>query len=105
MDYLLKLPPDLSIQFGCAVETMEEELHMPYVTSWEQHARQEGRQEGIREGVVELLLQALQIRFGEIPPTLLEKIEQCQDVDALCVLHEQVLTAESLDALQFRTPE
>ena len=50
MDYLLKLPPDLSIQFGCAVETMEEELHMPYVTSWEQHARQEGLQEGSSGG-------------------------------------------------------
>ena len=42
MDYLLKLPPDLSIQFGCTVETIEEELQMPYVTSWEQHAQSGG---------------------------------------------------------------
>ncbi len=34
-------------------ETQEEELNMPYVTSWEKIARKEGKQEGKQEGRVE----------------------------------------------------
>jgi hypothetical protein len=70
---------------------------MPYVTSWEQLARQEG----IVQGAVEMLRQALEVRFGEVPAALLEKIQQCQDVDKLRALLTQALTAGSLDELQF----
>jgi hypothetical protein len=97
MDYLLRLPADLAGEFRTAVEIIEKELVMPYVTSWEQLARQEG----MVQGAVEMLLQALEVRFGEVPAALLEKIQQCQDVDKLRALHKQALTAGSLDELQF----
>ena len=101
MDYLLRLPADLADQFRTAVENIEKELNMPYVTSWEQLARQEGRLEGIVQGAVEMLQQALEVRFGAVPAALLEKIQQCQDVDVLRALLKQALTAGSLDELRF----
>ncbi|MHB9078903.1 MAG: hypothetical protein ACYC3X_15605 [Pirellulaceae bacterium] len=73
---------------------------MPYVTSVERLARQEGRQEG-RQCAVDLLRQTLEVRFGEVPASLLEKIQQCQGVDVLRAIHKQVLTVGSLDELQF----
>ncbi len=109
MDYLLRLPENLSTQFRNELEMIEEELNMPYVTSWErvalekglQEGRQKGREEGILQGAKDLLRQAMEVRFGQIPPSLLERIQQCQDVDVLRAFHKQVLTAESLDELRF----
>ncbi len=120
MDYVLTLPEELSVRFDRDVETMEEELNMPYITSIERHAlqrgieqgrqegrhegRQEGRQEGQREGILrgvkELLRQTLEVRFGEVPESWCQKIDQCQEVAALRSLHQQALTAGSLDELQ-----
>ena len=105
MDYVLTLPEELSVRFDRNVETMEEELNMPYITSIERHALQrgmeQGRQEGILRGVKELLRQTLEVRFGEVPESWCQKIEQCQEVAALRSLHQQALTAGSLDELHF----
>ena len=87
MDFVLTLPEAFSLRFRDELEVIEKELNMPYVTSVERLARQEGRQEGIEKGIlqcaVDLLRQALEVRFGEVPASLLEKIQQCQDVDVL----------------------
>ena len=53
------------------------------------------------QGAVDMLRQALEVRFGEVPAALLEKIQQCQDVDMLRTLLKQALTAGSLDELRF----
>jgi hypothetical protein len=97
MDYELTLPEELSVRFDTDLTQLEEDLHMPYVTSIERRALQRGRQ----EGMADLLLQALEVRFGEVPAELLEKIRQCPDVDALRTLHTRALTAGSLEELQF----
>ena len=49
----------------------------------------------------DLLRQTLEVRFGELPESLLQKIEQCQDVAALRAFHQQALTAQSVDELTF----
>ncbi|MHB8972315.1 MAG: hypothetical protein ACYC3X_15595 [Pirellulaceae bacterium] len=101
MDYVLTLSETFSLRFREELEVIEQELNMPYVTSVERLARQEGQQEGRKEGAVDLLRQTLEVRFGEVPALLLEKIQQCQDVDVLRAIHKQVLTVGSLDELQF----
>ncbi len=108
MDYLLRLPKPLVRRFRQDVTLIEGELQMPYLTSWERTARQEGieagRQEGREEGrlaVVDLLRQTLEIRFGAVPPQLLEQIGQCQDVARLQAFHKQVLMASSTEELRF----
>ncbi|MBM3998077.1 MAG: transposase [Planctomycetes bacterium] len=90
---------------------------MPYVTSIERRARQEGLQQGIQEGlqqgmqqgqqegilqgVRDLLRQALEVRFGAPPDSVLSKIEQCRDAAALRALHQQALTVSSIGELSF----
>ena len=42
MDYVLRLPAELSRRFDSELETMEKDLNMPYVTSIERNALREG---------------------------------------------------------------
>ena len=100
MDYVLRLPDDLSIRFRSELELIEEELQMPYVTSVERIARQEGIEEGIEKGVREAIVETLRVRFGDVPRRLVEKIECCSNIQTLRSLHQQALKVESLADLR-----
>jgi len=49
IDWLMELPPQLEIQFRMAIDKIESEHNMPYITSVERLARNEGRNEGRNE--------------------------------------------------------
>ena len=98
MDYILRLPDDLAARFRDELESIEEELKMPYVTSVERLAHQEGTEKGIRE----VLLQTIQIRFGQIPDPLRASIDACSSAEKLTELHRHALLAQSLDELLTR---
>lgn len=49
---------------------------MPYVTAWEELAKEEGKQEGLREGMLTLLSGQLEQRLGTIEPELKQRLEQ-----------------------------
>lgn len=102
MDYLLRLPDDLASRFRSELESLEEKLSMPYVTSVERLARQEGLEQGLERGleqVRELLVQTVQIRFGQIPDPLRASINACASTEQLSDFHRQALLANSLDEL------
>ena len=103
MDYILRLPDDLASRFRSELESIEEKLSMPYVTSVERLARQEGIEQGIERGVLQcsrdLLLQTIQIRFGQIPDPLRASINACTSTEQLSDFHRQALLANSLDDL------
>ena len=102
LDYLLRLPDDLASRFRSQLESIEEKLRMPYVTSVERLARQEGYRTGIEQGlqsIRDLLLQTIQIRFGQIPDPLRVSINACTSTEQLSDFHRQALLANSLDDL------
>ena len=51
MDYILRLPDDLASRFRSELESIEEKLRMPYVTSVERLAKREGIEQGIKQGI------------------------------------------------------
>ena len=59
IDWMMDLPPALAIQFRAALEQIEEEKKMPYVTSIERLAKEEGREEGILIGQILVLQKQL----------------------------------------------
>jgi hypothetical protein len=67
IDWLMKLPKDLTINFKKELNQLEEEQQMRYVTSIEQLAMAEGmqvgRQEGEGTGMVKMFLNMLNMRF------------------------------------------
>lgn len=81
---------------------------MRYVTSIERLAMQEGRQEGIQEGIQEgrqkgireMLLEALEIRFGGVSDEIRFQLEQIEDSETLRMLLREALSAESLAAFE-----
>jgi predicted transposase YdaD len=115
IDYILQLPEHLAVQLRRAVESIEEELNMPYVTSFERLAKQEGIEEGLEEGRREehregiehgslqsarsLVLQTIEIRFGQIPEELRTNIAACTSTDRLSDYHRRALLADSIDEL------
>ena len=74
LDWLLTLPPDLTLAHRQWVIDYEKEKAMPYVTSFEVLSREEGREEGHREGREEghlegqqaLVLYLLRKRLGNV---------------------------------------
>jgi hypothetical protein len=50
IDWLIRLPDDLTKQLSKKIEKLEEDYKMPYVTSWERLAKKEGKKDGMKEG-------------------------------------------------------
>ena len=50
IDWLMALPPPLAEQFHDELTRIQEEKHMPYVTSIERLAKEEGRKKAARKG-------------------------------------------------------
>ena len=99
MDYILRLPDDLALRFRSELESIEEKLGMPYVTSVERLARQEGLELGVLQCSRNLLFQTIQIRFGQIPDPLRASINACTSTAQLSDFHRRALLANSLDEL------
>ena len=92
----------LASRFRSELESIEEKLSMPYVTSVERLAKQEGIELGIERGlqsIRDLLFQTIQIRFGEVPDPLRASINACSSTEQLSDFHRQALLANSLSEL------
>ena len=112
LDFLMRLPEPLAIQYRAKLEAIEGELNMPYVTSVERLAKKEGLAEGLTEGRARGLtegelrrarsdvIEVLGERLGEVPYTLQEDIKHIDDGRKLRKLLLLAATVESID--QFR---
>jgi FMN phosphatase YigB (HAD superfamily) len=93
IDWMMSLPASVQREFNQEIARFEEEQQMPYVTSVERLARQEGQQETSRENTIE----ALQLRFGEVPEDFLQAIARIDDLSRLKILHRQAIVSNSLE--------
>jgi len=71
IDWVLVLPDELEAECDKAIETLEEEERVQYVTHWERR----GIQRGIQKGGSSLLLQQLEYKFKTVPDFYRQKIE------------------------------
>jgi hypothetical protein len=69
---------------------------MPYVTSFERIGIAKGREEGLQQ----MVLEALDERFGTLPETISDAIHQIQDQAQLRLLLRQVIRSASLAEFQ-----
>ncbi len=96
IDWVIVLPRLFELKYNQEVQKIEEELHMPYITTAERIGIEKGLQQGIQQGESALLLRILQCRFKNIPEVYLQKIDQASAEDLL-KLAERVLESSSLD--------
>ena len=103
MDYVLRLPAGLAERYRGELARLEEDCGMPFLTTFEQKALEQGIEQGIeqglRQGIISALRQTLEVRFGDVPASLLERIEQTKTLEEVAAIHRQALTADSIDDL------
>ena len=113
IDRLMILPRPLMIRFRQELFTIEKDKNMPYVDTLTRMSLQEGRQKGRKEGLQEgrqegreegslvqareSVIEALEIRFGEVQPELVERINAFQDLRTLKAQHRRAITVSSLE--------
>jgi hypothetical protein len=85
------------VEFRRQVAEYEARKHMPYITSIERLGREEGRQEGFVAARQKAVLDALEIRFGQVPDGIRERIEAIQDEPRLRVLLKSAIQAGSIE--------
>jgi hypothetical protein len=88
------LPDELASNFKTALRSEEEAGRMRYVTSIERLAKEEGKVETARESVIEVL----EVRFEQIPNSILEAINGINDVSVLKTLLRSAIAIPSVDA-------
>ncbi|WP_017655250.1 hypothetical protein [Fortiea contorta] len=105
IDWIMFLPKELADNFKTELRNDEEAGRMRYVTSIERLAKEEGREEGKVETARESIIEVLEVRFGEIPNTIVEKINNINDVNMLKTIHRQAIAIPSLDAFSEKIEE
>jgi hypothetical protein len=97
IDRLMILPRPLMIRFRQELFTIEKDKNMPYVDTLTRMSLQEGRQEGSLAQARESVIEALEIRFGEVSKDLRERITALNNLRTLKAQHRRAITVPSLD--------
>jgi hypothetical protein len=97
IDWLIQLPEELKIEFRDQVAEYEEQQRMPYITSIEELGRKEGWREGVISTRQNDVVDALEIRFGQVPDACRQAILVIRDEDRLRTLHHAAIQSGSID--------
>jgi hypothetical protein len=79
IDWLMRLDPPEELRFEQAKLALEQELKMPYITSWERNGERRGQLQAFRQSVLDLL----QERFGAVSETTVDTLDTIEDSDLM----------------------
>ncbi len=96
IDWVMVLPEKYETRFENALKEIEESEQMRYVTTIERRAIERGSVETARE----MLIDALTVRFQEVPEELLERLRNSKDLKRLKTLVRQAILAGSLEEFE-----
>jgi hypothetical protein len=97
IDWIVNLPKASEDQFLREIQRFEEEEQMPYVTSFERLGHERGVAEGIIQQRREDVLEVLEVRFGEVPTEISQKINGIEDPALLKTLLREAIAIESVE--------
>ena len=83
--------------FEATVKAEEIQEVIKMMTVYEARGIEKGMQQGMQQGVSRAILETLEVRFGNIPYILKEKINYCNDLEKLNRAHKKALLISSLD--------
>jgi len=97
----IDLSLDLEIEeeelFWETLKKVESEKKMPYITSVERIGIKKGIKEGALKKSREMVLEALDERFGKIPPEITKKLKSIKDEDKLRIALRRAISSKSLE--------
>lgn len=94
----MRLPKELEGQWRHDVQILEEEISMPYISSFESAGIEKGLEQGRLVGKAQLLKRQLLRRFGEVPVWAADKIDAAEE-SLLESWVDVVFEAESMEAV------
>lgn len=98
----MSLPKALEAQWRHDVQILEEEINMPYISSFERAGIEKGLEQGLEQGRLagkaQLLRRQLVRRFGEVPAWASDKIDAAAEA-ALEAWFDAVFEAASMEAV------
>ncbi len=101
IDWLMVLPNKLEVEFRKKVVKYEKENRMPYVTSIERCGLEKGLKKGRQEGRIETMqqdvLEALEIRFEQVPEGLREAVRAIVDASKLRDLFRAAIRSTDIE--------
>ena len=100
IDWVMVLPQKLERKLDAALVQDEKEQSMPYITSIERHGLEKGKRQGLKEGKRQAIAQALEVRFGAVPATVVKALSKMSNLAVLNELLRQAILAESLEAFE-----
>jgi hypothetical protein len=94
------LPEELANNFKTELRSDEEVNRMRYVTSIERLAKAEGIEQGIEQGILQnardSVIEVLETRFGEVPSSIVEVVNQIEESAVLKTLHKRAIAIPSV---------
>ncbi|MEA5565396.1 transposase [Anabaena sp. UHCC 0399] len=96
IDWVMVLPRELALDFKMEVRSYEEVQRMRYVTSIERLAKEEGIVQMGRENLIAIL----ETRFGEVPNSIVEAINEINDPSLLKTLLKSAIAIPSITEFQ-----
>ena len=116
IDWVMRLPTELSRKFQETVHEIETENNVQYVTSIERLAIEDGIQQGMKQGILQGVQQGIQQgvqqgmhqgesrmlrrllthRFGDLPADVAKRLEEAGSED-IAVWSERIFSAQNLD--------
>jgi hypothetical protein len=102
IDWMLALPAAAAKALRADIIALEEEQHMPYITSIERIGIEQGLERGIEQGrlvgKLDSIRHVARVRFGAVPDSLERRFAGADDA-ALDALLDRVLTAATVEDL------
>lgn len=96
IDWVMALPPQLELQYHEALEEIEGELKVKYVTTAERIGLERGERIGIQKGEIAILLRLLQRKFKTIPNDYCLQMEKANTEDLL-KWSDRLLECQTID--------
>ena len=124
IDWLMRLPKELEKSFIEEISQHEEDKKMPYITSVERfgvekgiqqgilqgkqqgilqgirQGKQQGKQQGMLTSIKEVIIETLEIRFEKVPFSILQKINELNDIAKLKKIHKSAVTEPSIESFR-----
>ncbi|HWK52997.1 MAG TPA: DUF4351 domain-containing protein [Hyphomicrobiales bacterium] len=98
LEWLVALPPEIEAYYTAGADRFKEENTMPYVSILERVSEERGHQRGRQEGRQAQLLRLLQLKFGEFPDELRQRVENAGETE-LDHWAERLLFVANLEAV------
>ena len=97
---MMTLPPELQRSFKGKINQYEEERQMPFLSTLEEMALERGQEIAAKSTSKKYIVNWLQKRFGELPKSLLEILDEIEDLSVLDRLILETISVSSVEEFE-----